>query len=172
MRGAEMKPAPRKPGNARQRFRRLLHGTLVALLPFAALSCGDGEDRKPVYPVQGQLVVDGKPARGAYVLFHPVNDADPQATRPHGQVSQDGTFHLSTYRANDGAPIGDYVVTIDWRKAVPGHGPRGPNLLPPEYDTPKESPLRVTVKAESNKLSPFEATTRTQATRRKGTRSR
>jgi hypothetical protein len=101
-----MKPAPRKPGNARQRFRRLLHGTLVALLPFAALSCGDGEDRKPVYPVQGQLVVDGKPARGAYVLFHPVNDADPQATRPHGQVSQDGTFLLSTYRVNDGAPSG------------------------------------------------------------------
>jgi hypothetical protein len=166
-----MKPAPREPSNVRKRLRRLLHGTLVALLPFAALSCGDGEDRKPVYPVRGQLFVDGKPAAGAYVLFHPASDADPQATRPHGQVDQDGTILLSTYGANDGAPIGDYLVTLDWRRTVPGHGPRGPSLVPPEYGTPKESPLRATVKAESNNLAPFQATTRPRATNRMKSRS-
>jgi hypothetical protein len=161
-----MKPPPRKPIEARRRPRRLLHGTLVALLPFAALSCGGAEDRLPVYPVRGQLFVDGKPAAGAYVLFHPSSDADTQATRPRGQVTQDGTFVLSTYGANDGAPMGDYVVTIDWRRTVPGHGPRGPSLVSPEYGTPRESPLRATVKAESNSLAPFQAMTLLRATKR------
>jgi hypothetical protein len=161
-----MKAARRRPGNRRIRLRRLLHGLVVALLPFAAVSCGNSTDRKPVYPVRGQVFVDGKPATGAQVVFHPASDADPQATRPHGQVNQDGTFLLSTYGADDGALIGDYVVTLDWRRTVPGHGPRGPSLLTPQYGTPKESPLRSTVKAESNNLAPFQATTRPQATRR------
>jgi hypothetical protein len=146
---------------------RMLKGALVSVLALAALSCGDGETRKPVYPVRGQLFADGKPAAGAYALFHPASDADPHATRPHGQVDQDGTFVLSTYGANDGAPVGDYIVTLEWRKTVPGHGPRGPSLLPAEYGTPKESPLRASVKAESNNLPPFEATTRPHAQTRR-----
>jgi hypothetical protein len=161
-----MKAALKRRSNLRMRLRRLPRGMLVAMFAFAAVACGDDEDRKPVYPVRGQLFADGKPAAGAYALFHPASDADPRATRPHGQVDQDGTFLLSTYEANDGAPVGDYVVTLDWRKTVPGHGPRGPSLLPPEYTTPKESPLRVTVKAESNNLAPFQATTQLQATKR------
>jgi len=127
------------------------------------VSCGNNVDRKPVYPVQGQVFVDGKSAVGAYVLFHPANDSDAQPMRPHGQVKPGGTFILSTYAANDGAPVGEYVVTLDWRKVVPGHGPKGPSLIAPEFSQPQESPLRATIRAESNSLAPFQAKARSRA---------
>ena len=81
-----------------------IYGLLVALLSFGTLSCGDGKDRQAVYPVRGQVFVQGKPAAGALVMFHPLNDADSQTERPHGQADQDGVFVLSTYGAHDGAP--------------------------------------------------------------------
>ena len=139
-------------------LRRLLHGLLTVLLLLGTLSCGNSKDRQTVYPVRGQVFVQGKPATGALVLFHPVNDPDTQTPRPHGQVDQDGAFVLSTYEARDGAPAGDYVVTIDWRQAIPGRSGGGPSLLPPVYGTSKQSPLRATVKAESNNLTPFQIT--------------
>ena len=46
-------------------------------------------------------------------------------------------------------------MTINWRQDIPGHGQRGPSVLPAKYGTPKQSPLRATVKAESNELAPF-----------------
>jgi hypothetical protein len=98
------------------------------------------------------------------VLFHPAAEANSQAARPHGQVDREGGFFLSTDSVKDGAPAGDYVVTLDWRKTVPGHGPtKGPSLVPPEYGTPGQSSLRATVKAESNNLDPFQIMTRQRA---------
>ncbi|HEY7313547.1 MAG TPA: hypothetical protein VH643_29625 [Gemmataceae bacterium] len=139
------------------RLRRLLHAVLVALLPLGAVSCGGkGNDRKPTYPVRGRVLFQGKPATGALVLFHPVHEDDPAAVRPHGQVNGDGAFVLSTYEAKDGAPAGEYVVTIDWRNNDPGYGPEGSSLLPVKYATPKASPLRATVKAQTNDLAPFQ----------------
>jgi hypothetical protein len=137
------------------RLRRLLYGLLMALLSLSTMSCGNGKDRKSVYPVRGQVFFQGKPAAGALVLFHPVN-GDPTTVRPHGRVDQDGIFVLSTYEARDGAPAGEYVVTIDWRQTIPGRGGGGPSVLPPLYGTPKQSPLRATVNAESNNLAPFQ----------------
>jgi len=139
------------------RLRRLLLAVLVALLPLGAVSCGGkGNDRKPTYPVRGRVLFQGKPATGALVMFHPAHEDDPAAVRPHGQVNGDGAFVLSTYVAKDGAPAGEYVVTIDWRQAIPGRSGGGPSILPPVYGTPKQSPLRATVKAESNDLTPFQ----------------
>jgi hypothetical protein len=128
---------------------------VIALTMLGPLSCGGADGGKPVYPVHGQLSFKDKPTPGALVLFHPIDDPDPQAPRPHGRVDQDGHFTLTTYRANDGAPVGHYVVTVDWRKEVPGRGAVGPSLMPIEYGTPKESPLRATIGAETNDLAPF-----------------
>ena len=138
------------------RLRHLAHGLLVALVAPGPLSCGKDDGSKPVYPVRGQVFFQGKPTPGALVLFHPINDPNPQAPRPHGRVDQDGHFTLSTYRADDGAPVGQYVVTIDWQKRIPGHSGGGPSLMPLRYRVPKESPLRATVGAETNNLPPFE----------------
>jgi hypothetical protein len=65
----------------------------------------------------------------------------------------DGTFALSTYTANDGAPAGEYAVTVVWWKPlVDANGKPGPNLLPERYARPETTPLRATVKAGTNEV--------------------
>jgi hypothetical protein len=72
-------------------------------------------------------------------------------------VNENGTFTLSTYRANDGAPSGDYTATVEWPTFV-GRGEEvrvGPNLLPPKYGNPRTSDLHVRVAEGSNQLPPI-----------------
>jgi hypothetical protein len=132
----------------------VLRRSLVALGACVPVACGLADGDTPVYPVRGTVFYDGKPTPGALVIFHPVDSTDPEATRPHGRADQDGHFTLSTYRSNDGAPAGQYVVTVDWRKVIPGRG-GVPSLLPPRYRTPEDSPLRATVGTGATELEPF-----------------
>jgi prepilin-type processing-associated H-X9-DG protein len=64
-------------------------------------------NQKPVHPVKGQVFVGNQPAAGAFVLFVPVNEPQPpQDPRPRAEVKEDGSFALSTYGEEDGAPYG------------------------------------------------------------------
>jgi len=107
-------------------------------------------NRKPVHPVRGQLLVSGKPAAGAFVFFVPVNELpEPTDPRPRAQVAADGSFDVSMYGDKDGAPAGDYIVTVLWE------GEGGYDKLKNQYNDPKKSKLRVTVKEGKNDLPPF-----------------
>src|SRR5262245_46209932 len=87
------------------RLRSLLRVLIVVLLT----SCGS-DGRRPVFPVSGHVVFEGKPTPDALVIFHPVNDPDPLAPHPLTRVAADGSFSLTTYAMNDGAPAGEYKV--------------------------------------------------------------
>jgi hypothetical protein len=52
------------------------------------------------------------------VVFHPKDNADPQAPRPFGTAGADGSFGLTTSRPGDGAPAGEYRVTVIWPGAA------------------------------------------------------
>jgi hypothetical protein len=107
-------------------------------------------NQKPVHLVSGKLTVGTKPAVGAYILLIPQNSSDP---RPRGTVEADGSFKLSTYGEFDGAPAGDYVVTVSW----PAEGREGAaDQLKGRYSNPANSKLKVTVKEGNNELPPFE----------------
>ena len=61
-------------------------------LPFAiaillCTSCGQG-DRKPLVPVVGRVLFEGKPIPHALVVFHPLAEDHSQTVRPRGQVAQ------------------------------------------------------------------------------------
>ena len=116
------------------------------------------EQRKTVHPVQGKVFVQKKPAVGAFVLFIPVNEpANPTDPRPRGEVKEDGSFTLSTFGDGDGAPAGDYIVTITWPGKVLPDGREEPeDKLLGRYADPQRSKLRATVKAEKNELDPFQ----------------
>ena len=131
-------------------------GMALSFLILSPSGCSKVSDHLPVYSVRGKVLLGDKPAAGALVLFHAKTDANAAVPRPHGRVAQDGTFSLSTYEAEDGAPAGDYVVTIDWRKDLPAHVPGAPKLLPTRYSAPHQSPLRATVEPADNQLQPFQ----------------
>lgn len=92
---------------------------LAAILP----GCGSGEFHHRVVPAGGTVVSKGKPVADAIVTFHPADpemialpegETGPEIARPTTRTDADGRFALSTYYADDGAPPGDYTVTVVW----------------------------------------------------------
>ncbi len=122
------------------------------------LSSCSRSGREPVFPVRGQ-VFDAKnqPAAGAMVVFHPVDSSDSQPIRPLAYVDDQGNFELTTYERGDGAPAGEYVVTIEWRERSP-HPFRpdkeGKDRLRGEFSDPKTSRFRFAIEKRADNTLP------------------
>jgi hypothetical protein len=102
----------------------------------------------------------GKPAVGAVVFFHPILQGEPGeellVKRPMGRVEEDGSFEVSTFAVKDGAPPGQYRVSVVWQKNM-NRGDDSESILPAEYMDPTTSRLPIiTVAAEANVLPPFQ----------------
>jgi hypothetical protein len=124
---------------------------LIVLLP----SCSKS-DRKAVYPVHGRVVdSDNQPAVGALLIFHRT-EADPNdLNKPRGYVDADGSFSLTTYTKDDGAPEGEYLVSIEW--LPPPTSPfarRGVDRLQGRYRDPTTSGLRFRIEKQANNVLP------------------
>ena len=142
-------------------------GAKAALMLGAALlvasGCGSAQDadRLPVYPTSGKITFKGAVPEGAYVALRSRTKAkapNGQEVVPTAQVQSDGTFGFSSYAANDGAPAGEYKLTVEWHKTVKtagGDPMLGPNLLPPQYSKTNTSPLSVVIAAGPNELAPI-----------------
>ncbi|WP_435018903.1 hypothetical protein TA3x_000893 [Tundrisphaera sp. TA3] len=115
--------------------------------------------RTKVYAVQGKVFFKGAPASGGFVVFHPAA-AGTDATLPTAPVKSDGSFQLTTYENNDGAPAGEYAVTVQWNRPIVVNKElqSGPNVIPAKYSDPAKTPLKVTVAQAANDLKPFEIT--------------
>ena len=92
--------------------------SILILVAVSMTGCGKkGLSELPVFPVKGTVKVDGKPEMGVTVKLHPVNGVDTaHPTYPEGITLPDGTFSITTYATNDGAPIGEYKVTFFLRR--------------------------------------------------------
>ena len=135
--------------------RTLFVGVVVMLcLPMLVSTGGCGKtmvaDDKPtekLVPVKGQATFDGKPMVNAMVTFHPVGSTGKSKT-PFGIVGADGAFSLGSYLPNDGAPAGEFAVTVTWTQPVNGTSSddiSAVELLPPKYQRPDSSGLKVKV---------------------------
>lgn len=60
-------------------------------------------------PVEGTVLLDGKPLAGATVTLIPARHAGKAAS---GVTNQDGVFRVTTDQTEDGAPRGEYRVII------------------------------------------------------------
>src|SRR5262249_10772382 len=109
-------------------------------------------NRKPTQPVQGKVFFEGTPTPGATIAFHLITDPAKKPTHTaDAHVEADGSFTLRTHTANDGAPAGDYVVTVAWPKPLYNdQGKPGPNQLPANYSKVDTTPLKATVKSGTN----------------------
>ena len=66
------------------------------------------------FPTRGRILYDSQPLAEALVVFHPLA-SEPEGNnhqRPIAVTETDGTFQLSTLGTGDGAPEGDYVITV------------------------------------------------------------
>ena len=130
-----------------RRAARLPALTVAVVAVVALAGCGQGGPK--LYPVSGKVLVGDAPPEYATVVFHPVGDAGPDAVKPRGTVGPDGTYTLTTHTAGDGAPAGEYAVTVEWwlSGAKKGADPDSPaqNRLPVRYADPTQSKLTATV---------------------------
>jgi 5-hydroxyisourate hydrolase-like protein (transthyretin family) len=127
------------------------------VLTLAALSPACSSGRKPVNPVRGQILVNGKPAAQAQVLLHPVEGGQSEP-HPTGQTDDQGNFTLTSYANGDGAPEGSYAVTVTWFRVAAGGRNEVVryNALPQRYAVPESSQLRVTIAKGNNELTPLQ----------------
>jgi hypothetical protein len=107
--------------------------------------------------VTGSVFFHGRPAEGVRVAFHPSRTPGDRGLTPQGLTGADGSFHLTSYTAGDGAPAGDYVVTLYW--PVPGPDDDvhvHPDRLGGRYADPRTTPLLATVPARAVVLDRFD----------------
>ena len=121
------------------------------------LGCGKEPSFKttvPVFPVAGKILYQGKPLARVILLFHSMNVN--QKIKSQATTDDDGKFVATTFKTADGAPEGDYIITL----VVPSNESdstredaaierrfrkEGPVRFPSKYQNPTTSPLKVKV---------------------------
>jgi hypothetical protein len=130
------------------RWSRKTLAVVLAVVATTVAGCGRrAGDRGKLYPVEGQVLLGAKPLAGALLVLYPqgvANDALPSQAK----AGPDGRFHLRTYVADDGAPAGDYAVTVVSYPVKPGEGGASANVLPKKYASPKTTDLRVKIERD------------------------
>jgi hypothetical protein len=126
--------------NRSRRVSFVLVGALLLGLP----ACTGGPR---TYPVKGTVRYDGKPVPKGTILFTPVQGG-PTAT---GQINEDGTYRLTTYKPGDGASLGEYRVVIMAMEPMQGEPPTSPPpIIPDKYSSLALSDLKANVQEGDN----------------------
>ncbi|EAQ79751.1 hypothetical protein [Blastopirellula marina] len=132
-------------------------GLIAASLAFTVLTgCGQPEEPRPeLIPVKGTFAINGKPAEGAMLVFHPANgeEFDVRGTRPRAIVGQDGQFSMTTYQSDDGIPVGEYDLSVLWFDNPDASNPH--DKLGGRYAVPGKSNLRVLIDENTTELEPL-----------------
>lgn len=118
-----------------------------------------GVERKMLVtvPVTGKLMMNGKPLENCQILF--TMQKPPAGIRnlyADGVSAADGTFTISTYTNSDGAPIGEYAVTVVPNLRRPGGlvvAEKDVPKLPAKYAKAETTPLKVTIKESGNQIN-------------------
>ncbi|MCO8122835.1 hypothetical protein NHH03_13890 [Stieleria sp. TO1_6] len=148
----------------------LILGSLLA----SCLLTGCGNDwHAETYPATGKITVNGAAASGAVVTLHAVNrKVDVRNSRPYGIADEQGNFSLKTYEADDGAPVGEYDVTVTWPVDVTKMDLAMIDQLDGKFDRPTESQWKVNITEGDNAIASIDITGVTLKQKRQGSRSR
>jgi hypothetical protein len=139
-------------------LRRVLAVVFVSISIVATSSCSH-DDRPQLHAVRGTMTVQKKPAVKAVVVLRPVNPGLLKNLLPHAEVGPDGTFRIGTYGDGDGAPEGEYRVTITWptTRTDPKTGDEiSEDRLKGRYNDPTKGTRKVTIKVGNNELEPIQ----------------
>jgi hypothetical protein len=134
----------------------------IALFALVVSLPACGPSHKSVYHVHGKVTdADGKPAAGALLVFTRIStEGDKEPVTAAGKADDSGEYTLTTYENGDGAPEGEYVVTITWpgEKKTPGPGV-GPDRLNGQFASERTSQIRRKVeKSGPNEMETIKVT--------------
>jgi hypothetical protein len=90
---------------------RVLLGGLSLAVFALVFGCGETKNSQlPVVPAKGKVTVNGQPGAKLMLVFVPSKTE--QGVKPSTTTSADGSFDVRTYTTGDGAPEGEYKVTV------------------------------------------------------------
>lgn len=113
-------------------------------------------DAQATIPVSGQVLVDGKPIKDLWVKLHLIGETK-GTLQPKAQTDAEGKFQITSYVSGDGAPVGDYKITLEWLTLKPiGNAWVGPNKLAGPCGSAKTTEFSVSVADEPVVLPTFE----------------
>ena len=139
-------------------------GTFALCLTVLCFSgCKEVRDEKKAYPITGKILVDGKPVEGLQIQLHDKSGVDTsKPTFPTASTDAAGNLKVSTYAEGDGAPEGEYTLTVEWKDFnVVSRSYSGPDKLNKKYSDPKKSSVQLSVgPGKSNDLGTAELTTK------------
>lgn len=148
----------------KQAVNQKIFGVFVSFIMVAANGCGGNlaYESIPTHPVTGQVTVNGVPASGAIVRLYP-KTSQPGAKyplMPSGKTDGAGVFQLTTYEDADGAPVGSYVLTVEWpdpewRPPAGGMPPPPPDRMKGRFADPEQSKIEVRIVEGENVLPPI-----------------
>ena len=141
-------------------FKRFVRagGLLLAAGALVALASGCGKRGPVLYPVKGVVRINGEPAKDVNIMFTPVTPPEAGATplSPAAVTGEDGSFRLMSFKPGDGAPAGDYQVTVIYPMNRFNKHLNGIDRLKGKFANPKTSRLTTRVEPKSNDLPPFD----------------
>lgn len=124
-------------------------------LSIVVSGCPSGNKAPVCYPVRGSVALKGKPLAESIVVLHRIGGDVEGNQKPMAIAKPDGTFELTTHHSGDGAPPGEYAITVERRALVTGGEEptrTGPNTLPAKYAKPESSGLKYTVVEGDNEI--------------------
>lgn len=140
--------------------RRFLSLILVIAIQSLAAGCSNGKLTPPkTVPVSGSVTQNGKPLAGVRVKFHPQFKMGKHEFIPYGETGTDGKYVLNTGVVGNGAPKGDYLVTLEmpYIDVDPKDGLEAEvDRLKGAYSDPAKSEWTITLKEGANILEPFQ----------------
>jgi hypothetical protein len=127
-----------------------MHSLFTGLLALIASGCGGGPKFDPPVLVSGKVLLQGAPLTGGVVRFVPVKGDE---ARPgFGTIQPDGSFTAMTHAPDDGLIPGDYTVFVEPAEP-PDKSVKTPIVIPEQYLSPANSPLKQTIEEETNSLT-------------------
>ncbi|MCE9561177.1 MAG: DUF4198 domain-containing protein [Planctomycetes bacterium] len=143
---------------SRSVLQRLAFSIFAAGLSFANVGCGKSASTE--VSVTGHVTLNGKPAAGATVVFHPVNPGK-DAVRPTGRVDEKGDFQVAIPKSEDGT-TGEYRVTVTQfvstatKRTAEGESSPLWNQIPGKYSKVETTPVSTIVKPEGTETVSIE----------------
>jgi hypothetical protein len=129
---------------------------MAALYLFVSGGASGQARRVAVFPAQGLASYEGKPLASASIFLHPIGVKEPVFPLPRATANADGSYVIGTYGRDDGAPAGEYQITVQWFAKVndPEKNdsivPR--NQAPARYARAETSGLSALIQEGDNKI--------------------
>jgi hypothetical protein len=135
---------------------------VALILALVGNGCGGTDPAKPkLAKVSGKVTYKGQPVTSGRVAFTPeASKGSSSGQVATGDIGSDGSFRLTTFDTNDGAVLGQHIITVQVLQGNENMGKPKPDgtfdyklpksVVPVKYTEADKSPLRYTVVEGTN----------------------